>query len=111
MANQSRPGDPDVSPSAPQSGSDVDPIGFGSDDIHVLRQHFLLCQELLSMTERENQALHASQPYQPEEFNESRKSLLPRLNQSYKSLKEVRGSWQRLSSAQRQRFPEVTLLL
>ncbi|MGD0060177.1 MAG: hypothetical protein ABSD58_12245 [Verrucomicrobiia bacterium] len=63
------------------------------------------------MTERENQALHASQPYQPEEFNESRKSLLPRLNQSYKSLKEVRGSWQRLSSAQRQRFPEVTLLL
>lgn len=63
------------------------------------------------MVERENQTLHASQPYRAEEFIESRKGLLPRLNQSYKRLEEVRGSWQRLSSVQRQRFPEVTVLL
>ena len=63
------------------------------------------------MVERENQTLHASPMYPAEEFIESRKSLLPRLNQSYKRLEEVRGSWQRLSSAQRQRFADVTLLL
>jgi hypothetical protein len=33
------------------------------------------------------------------------------LRQSYKRLEEVRGSWQRLSSTQRQQFSEVTLLL
>jgi hypothetical protein len=71
----------------------------------------VLCQEVHALVEREHQALHAPQPYRPEEFDASRKSLLPRLNQSYKRLEEVRGSWQRLSPAQRQRFSEVTLLL
>ena len=63
------------------------------------------------MVERENQALRTSQSFQPAEFIELRKGLLPRLNQSYKNLEEVRGFWQRLSSTQRRQFPEVTLLL
>ena len=111
MANPSRPGEPDISPSELRYATDSDPVGFGAADIHALRQHFVLCQELLSMVGRENQALHAPQPYRSEEFTDIRKSLLPRLNQSYKRLEEVRGSWQRVSPAQRQQFPEMALLL
>jgi hypothetical protein len=101
--------DPSFSPAQPSPGSR--PLEFGPDDVHALRQHLALCQEFLSLVERENQALRTSQSFRPTEFIELRKGLLPRLNQSYKKLEEVRGFWQRLSSTQRQQFPEVTLLL
>src|ERR1700689_1263137 len=111
MADPSGAREPSQSFSTSQYPSHSQSVGFGTDNIQTLRQHLMLCQEMLSVVERENQALHTSQPFQPAEFIELRKGLLPRLNQSYKSLEEVRGFWQRLSSTQRRQFPEVTLLL
>ena len=61
--------------------------------------------------EREGRALRATEPFSAGEFHQARKSLLPRLDQSYKSLKEVRILWQSLSAAERARQGETAALL
>jgi len=66
---------------------------------------------MLTLVERESRALHASQPYPAEEFQQARKDLLPRLDQSYKGLKEVRIFWQSLSAAERAHQGETATLL
>lgn len=77
-----------------------------------LRAHLGLCQELLQLAERENQALR-----EPEfgssafEFHQLRKVLLPRLDHSLAQMKKHRAAWQRLSPAQRQQNPEIAALL
>jgi hypothetical protein len=76
-----------------------------------LRTHLALCRELLAILERENQALHSSVAFPSSEFQEARKSLLSRLDQSYKSLKEVRIFWQQLGAAERQRHAEIASLV
>jgi hypothetical protein len=81
-----------------------------ADFVRDLRSHLALCQELLSAVERENQALRSAATFNPAEFHEFRKSLLPRLEQSYKRLKEVRLAWKQLSPAERRRNTEVVAL-
>ena len=61
--------------------------------------------------ERESRALRAAEPFPAAEFQQSRKDLLPRLDQSYKGLKEVRIAWQSLSAAERARQGETATLL
>ncbi len=70
----------------------------------------MICQELLAVVERENQALRSSTAFNPAEFQLGRKVLLPRLDQSYKRLKEVRLAWQQLSPAERRRNTTVVAL-
>ena len=82
-----------------------------SDEVlRLLRSHLALCQELLSLVERENQALRSAPMFNPTEFHQLRNSLLPRLDQSYKRLKEVRLAWQQLSPAERRRNADVVSL-
>jgi hypothetical protein len=66
---------------------------------------------MLALVERESRALHAAEPYPAAEFQQARKDLLPRLDQSYKGLKEVRIFWQSLSAADRARQGETATLL
>jgi flagellar biosynthesis/type III secretory pathway chaperone len=79
--------------------------------IDSLRQHLAVCQELLLVAQREGQAL--ARPGQPSlfEFYQQKKNLLPRLNQSLDGLRKHRVNWQKLSSDERARQPEVGSLL
>jgi len=76
-----------------------------------LRAHLALCEELLLMVERENQALRTSPPRSCVEFSQLRKSLLPRLDQSLVRLRKHRADWQRLDPRVRKQNPEVASLL
>lgn len=79
--------------------------------VAILRQHLELGRELLALAEREHRALQ-----QPGEYNGtasvgSRKTLLSRLEESNKCLKEVVWFWQQLSAADRQRCGDIAALI
>ncbi|MBI5800614.1 MAG: hypothetical protein HZA92_07790 [Verrucomicrobia bacterium] len=76
-----------------------------------LGQHLSLCQEILALVERESLALRQGDEARRFEFYQSRKALLPRLDESLSRIKRQRLDWQRLPSAERARQPAVTGLL
>jgi hypothetical protein len=76
-----------------------------------LREFLALCQEILSLTGRENQALTSSDPYQPFEFFQGRKTLLSQLDSALNLLPTWRRAWQLLSPVERAQYPEVKSLL
>ncbi|HYG23429.1 MAG TPA: hypothetical protein VEH04_11650 [Verrucomicrobiae bacterium] len=76
-----------------------------------LRDHQLLCDEILTLVTRESQALADSGEYQPFEFYQGRKALLSRLDQSLNLLRTWRQAWQRLDSRERAQYSEVKALL
>jgi hypothetical protein len=87
--------------------SPVDPSA--SDLASVLRTHLALCEEVMALTTRENQAL--SRPdYDASDFLRQRKELLPRLDSSLTALRSRRHAWQRLSPAQRAGRTEIAPL-
>ena len=77
----------------------------------ALREHLALCRELLAVVQRENRALQGPGPFDIRELVDARKSLLYRLSQAYKSLKEVGFTWQQLDPAERQSHVEVSALI
>lgn len=76
-----------------------------------MREHLTLCRELLAIVERENRSLHSPGHHDLAEFVQARKSLLPRLSQAYKNLKEAGLTWQQLGPAERQRHTEASSLI
>jgi hypothetical protein len=76
-----------------------------------LRAHSALCEELLLLVERENQALREPQSSCAFEFYQQRKHLLPRLDESLAHVKKRRADWQRLDPATRRQNPEVATLI
>lgn len=77
----------------------------------MLREHLALCREMLAIIERENRALQTPATFNVAEFAAARKSLLPRLSEAYKRLKEVGVNWQRLAVAERRGDAELSLLI
>src|SRR5258708_11339045 len=55
---------------------------FEPDLARDLRAHLALCEQVMTLTVRENQALAGQSAYQPFEFYQQRKNLLPRLEES-----------------------------
>lgn len=82
-----------------------------ADIVSDLKQHQSLCQELLTVVEREAQALRRADKPSLFEFYQLRKGLLPRLNQSLDILRRHRVQWQRFSLDERARHPEIGMLL
>jgi hypothetical protein len=76
-----------------------------------LRAHQSLCRELLALAERESQWLRAGQTEALREAGQTRKALLPMLNESVANVRQHRESWQRLTPAERSAQPEMTFLL
>ena len=69
-----------------------------------LRQHQLLSREILSLAERESQALRQPSPGQPavmQEVSDLRRLLLPRLSESLEKVRKHREHWQTLIAAER----------
>ncbi|HLH53407.1 MAG TPA: hypothetical protein VKY92_07310 [Verrucomicrobiae bacterium] len=69
-----------------------------------------LCEEVMALTTRENQALTADCGYAPFEFYQNRKNLLPRLEESLMALRKWRHRWQQASPAERADCPDVKAL-
>lgn len=59
-----------------------------------LRSFINLCENVLALATRENQALSAGQDYQPDEFHQQRKSLMPDIESALAALKKRRQLWQ-----------------
>ena len=73
--------------------------------------HQAMCQELLGIIARENQALGRPESVSAFEFYQARKSLLPRLDHSLAQLKQHRAAWQKGSGAERRQSSEVGVLI
>jgi hypothetical protein len=65
-----------------------------------LRAHLVLCEEVRALAVRENQALTVGDGYAPFDFYQSRKNLLPRLEESLMALREWRHRWQQAGPAE-----------
>jgi hypothetical protein len=75
-----------------------------------LRAHLALCEEVMSLTAHENQALGRESGYGSFEFYQQRKNLLPRLEESLMALRKWRNRWQQASPAERAGCSEVKAL-
>jgi hypothetical protein len=82
-------------------------LPFASEMIADLRAYQIICDEALTLTARENQALASSTEYQPFEFFQLRTSLLPRLETALVQLRKWREIWLRVSPAERASCSEV----
>lgn len=76
-----------------------------------LRSHQELYQEILAAVEKEGRALRDPDTGDPLLGTETRRNLMPRLNESLDILKRHRVGWTQASPAERAQFPEVVTLL
>jgi hypothetical protein len=76
-----------------------------------LRSHQDLYHEILAAVEKEGRALREADAGQPLVGSETRKNLMPRLNESLDILKKHRIRWTQASPAERAQHPEVAALL
>lgn len=76
-----------------------------------LRSHQELYREILAAVEKEGRALRDPDTGDPLPGTETRRSLMPRLNESLDILKRHRVRWSQASPAERTQFPEVVTLL
>lgn len=83
---------------------------MSSDLHHPLREHLALCEEILALTERENQTLREAGGSRFESC-QARKAILPRLTECAGMLRALRQSWQGLPAAERARSPELAGLI
>ncbi|HEY1719410.1 MAG TPA: hypothetical protein VGH42_14115 [Verrucomicrobiae bacterium] len=80
---------------------------FTAGLIFELRAYLDLCEEILSLATRENQALSGQANYQSFEFHERRKNLLPNLELLLTKLRGRRMIWQQASQAEREDCKEA----
>jgi len=76
-----------------------------------LRGHLRLCQEILDLAQRENAALRDPAQPSPFEIYQTRKTLLPQLNESLDAIRCHRAAWQKLPPAERAQHPEIPQLI
>jgi len=76
-----------------------------------LRKHLALCQEILTLVEKEGQSWRAAEPGSPGQFLPVKKDLLPRLTLMLDRIRQHRSAWQQVSSADRAKHPEVGPLI
>ena len=76
-----------------------------------LRAHQMICRELLTLAERESQALRQNQTEVLHEVYRTKQVLLPRLNESLEKVRQHRVLWQSLTAAERTAQPEISFLV
>ncbi len=75
-----------------------------------LHNYLVLCEEILHLSAHENQALSGPGLYQPVEFQERRRHLLPNLDALLAKLRSRRLVWQQAPKPERERCSEITPL-
>ena len=74
-------------------------------------RHFLeICEASLTLATREGQALAGADEYQPGDFCQQRKNLLPNLETALMNLRNQRVLWLKCQPAERERCDEVQSL-
>jgi hypothetical protein len=74
---------------------------FRAGLIFELETYLKLCEEILALAVRENLALSGQTEYQPLEFQQKRKSLLPNLESVSIKLRQRRLIWQQATASER----------
>ena len=82
-------------------------VDFTAGLISELRTYLDLCEEIFTLAMRENQALCGQINYQPFEFYQKRKNLLPNIESLSVKLRNRRIIWQQASQAERERCKEA----
>ena len=82
-------------------------LPFAPQMISDLREYLVICDEALTLTTRENQALASTTEYQPFEFFQLRRGLLPRLENALVQLRKWREIWLRVPPEERASCSEV----
>ena len=85
-------------------------LPFASEMVADLQAYQAICDEALTLTTRENQSLASGGDYQPFEFYQLRRSLLPRLESALVQIRKWREIWLRVSPAERAGCSEVKVL-
>jgi hypothetical protein len=85
-------------------------LPFAPEMIADLRAYQTICDEALTLTTRENQALSTAGEYQSFEFYQLRTGLLPRLENALVQLRKWREIWLRVPAAERAGCSEVKVL-
>jgi hypothetical protein len=85
-------------------------LPFAPEMIADLRAYQAICDEALTLTTRENQALATAGEYQPFEFYQLRRGLLPQLETALVQLRKWREIWLRVSPMERAGCSEVKVL-
>jgi hypothetical protein len=78
--------------------------------ISDLRAFAGICEEILSLARREHQALSGHTDYEPSEFNQKRKTLLPDIESLVRKFRNHRMAWQQISASQREHLTELQSL-
>jgi hypothetical protein len=78
--------------------------------ISDLRAFAGVCEEILSMARREHQALSGHAAYEPSEFNQKRKTLLPDIESLVQKFRNHRMTWQQIPASQREHLTELKSL-
>lgn len=95
--------------SQPESGAvSTENISSIIQDLH---RHLALCQEILAVVESESETLRDTGAELNFVAYQTKKNLLPRLDQSLNQIRQHRSTWQRLDETARACFPEVPPLL
>jgi hypothetical protein len=72
-----------------------------------LRTYLALCEEILNLSTRENQALAAQAAYNHLEFHQKRIHLLPNIELFLAKLRSRRMFWQQVPASERERCEEI----
>jgi hypothetical protein len=85
-----------------------------NDDIEIakaLREHLEVCQELMTMVMKENKAFKDSNAPSPLSLYQTKKQILPRLEQSAEQIRNCRLAWQARPPEERKKESEISQLL
>src|ERR1700734_2994182 len=75
-----------------------------------LRAFAGICEDLLFLATREHQALSGQGDYQPSEFYQKRKTLLPDIEALLRKFRDHRMAWQQIPVSEREGFTELKTL-
>jgi hypothetical protein len=72
-----------------------------------LQNHLDVCLDLLSIVQREGEALRAGDVSRQSQFYEARRTISARLGESLDRVRAHRARWSEMSQRERAEFPEV----
>lgn len=75
--------------------------------ISDLQAFAAVCEQVLALTMREHQALAGQTDYEPSEFYQRRKTLLPDIELLLRRFRNHRATWLQVPLAEREQFTEL----
>ncbi len=77
----------------------------------TLREHCVLCEEILALVMREKKAWKDYDAPPSMELYQAKKALLPKLNESLEKIRSCRAAWQKMTPKERAQASQIGALL